>query len=234
MFEHSHPQVHLHKKKSRVNFLLFVFLIVFLWYSGRFVRIDHREILAAVSAFPLVWAGLIYVILYVVVSFFLFFSKDLFWFAGAVLFGPYLSAILVWAAEVINAFILFHLARRLGRSFVEHHLDEKYRHLDDKLGGLSFFWLFIFRAAPLIPYRFMDLGAGLTRIRFRDYLGAVLFASPLKIFWIQYILAGVGESIFNNPAMLVEYFLSNKQLLAFSLIYPLMVVLVIIKLESKK
>jgi uncharacterized membrane protein YdjX (TVP38/TMEM64 family) len=121
----------------------------------------------------------------------------------------------------------------LGRAYVEKKLAGKYRYLDEKLGKVDFFWLFIFRAAPLIPYRFLDLAAGLTSIRFSRYLAAVIFGSPFKMFWIQYILAGVGYSIFKEPLSLVEYFLSNRTLFMFSFIYVIFVIVVIIKLKYK-
>ena len=214
--------------------MLFILVLVSFGYLGRYLNIDTKTIQNSLSGFPLAYSAILYVIFYVILTFFIFFSKDVFWLVGAVLFGAYLSTLLIWVAEIINAFILFNLARHLGRSFVDHHLDEKYRHLDEKLGRLSFFWLFIFRAAPLIPHRFLDLGAGLTKIKFRRYLMAVIFGTPFKIFWIQYILAGVGASVFNNPSALVGYFLSNKILFIISLIYPLLVIAVAFKLIARK
>lgn len=222
------------KDKSKIKFLLLVLTIVSLWYLGRNLRIDTQKIQDSLRDFPLLYGGILYVALYVVITFFVFFSKDFFWFMGAVVFGPYLSALFVWIAETVNAFILFYLARYLGRDFIEQHLTQRYKKIDEELGALNFSWLFIFRAAPLIPYRFLDLGAGLTPISFNRYLIAVIFGSPFKVFWIQYVLAGVGTSLFNNPAALVEYFLKNKGLLAFSLIYPLLVILVILKLKGRK
>ncbi len=218
------------KNKSKIKFLGLVIALGIIWYLSRYLNIDTKAIEDALGEFPLVYSSAIYVALYVVITFFIFFSKDIFWLVGAVVFGPYLSALLVWIAEIINAFVLFNLARKMGRGFVENHLDRKYQRLDEKLGALSSFWLFIFRAAPLVPYRFLDLGAGLTKIAFRRYLLAVIFASPFKIFWIQYILAGVGASIFKNPYALAKYFMRDKILFSVSLIYPLLAVLVIWKL----
>ena len=222
--------MHNHKKKSKIRFFGLIIVLGLVWYLSRYLRIDTQAIQNSLSKFPLVYSGLLYAVLYVIITFFIFFSKDVFWLVGAILFGPYISAFLVWVAEMINAFVLFYLARHLGRAFVEHHASEKYKEFDEKLGSLNFLWLFIFRAAPLIPYRFMDLGAGLTPIKFRKYFAAVVLGSPLKIFWIQYILAGVGMSIFSSPTALAEYFLSNRTLLAFSLVYPILVVFVVVKL----
>ena len=86
-------------------------------------------------------SGIIFVLLYCIVTFFIWLSKDIFRFVGAILFGAYLSTFFVLIAESINACILFYLARFLGRDFVENYLKTKGSKLDDKIGGLNFFWL---------------------------------------------------------------------------------------------
>jgi len=221
------------KNKNELRFILLIIALVIIWYLGRSYHIDSVAIQHSLKNFPLFISGSIYIFLYVVITFFIFFSKDVFWLLGAILFGAGFSTLFICVAETINAFILFFLARNLGRAYVEKKLTGKYKYLDEKLGRVNFLWLFIFRAAPLIPYRFMDLAAGLTSINFRRYLAAVILGSPLKMFWIQYILAGVGYSIFRNPASLVQYFLSNRALFMLSFIYLVFVIAVVMKLKYK-
>ncbi|MCM8796194.1 MAG: VTT domain-containing protein [Candidatus Omnitrophica bacterium] len=182
---------------------------------------------------PLLYSSLLYISLYVVITFFIWFSKDIFWLAGALSFGPYLSTTLVLIAETINAFILFNISRRLGRDFVKERLSAKYRHIDEKLGNLSLSWLFLLRAVPLIPYRFFDLGAGLISISLPKFMAVIILASPIRIFWVQYILAGVGRAIFDEPYMLVDYFLRHRILFTFSLLYLILIIFVVRILKIK-
>jgi len=210
-------------------FIIILTLCLFL-YLNRYIPIDIQALQRSLSAFPLAISVLLYVISYVIVTFFFFFSKDLFWFVGAFLFGPFLSATLICIAEVINASILFHISRLLGRGYVEKKLSVKYHKLDDKLGKLSLFWLFVLRAAPLIPYRFLDLASGLTSLRFRKYLIAVIFGTPIKMFWIQYIIYSVGKRVFDDPAVLMEYFLSHKILLFLGFGYIILIIMAVIKM----
>jgi len=79
----------------------------------------------------------------------------------------------------------------------------------------------------------MDLAAGLTGMRFGKYLTAVIFGTPLKMFWIQYIIYAVGKKILNNPLALTEYFLNNKVLFFFSFIYIILAIMVIFKIIKK-
>lgn len=221
------------KHKNRVKFLILIFCLVLLWYLGSLLHIDTEALRKSLGRLPILFSAIIYVALYVLVTFFIVFSKDIFWVAGAVVFGAVLSTLLVYIAEIINVLILFHLARYLGRNFIEHYLKKKSEGLDERLANINFFWLFIIRVVPLIPYRFLDLGAGLTKIHFRRYLLAVLLATPIRAFWVQYILAAIGKNIFNNPELLVSYLLQNRALFVFSLVYLVLVILVALKLKHK-
>jgi len=218
---------------NKAKFLIFALFLFLAWFLGRYTRIDIQALQEYLRVFPGILSGVIFVALYVAVTFFVWFSKDLLRLLAALLFGAFQSGIWVSIAEIANAAILFFLARKMGRSFVEASLKGKYRQLDQRLGKVSFIWLFLFRAAPLIPFRFMDLAAGLTNISFRRYMFAVILGSPLRIFWVQYILAAVGRRVFGNPSLLIDYFLNNRALLILSLIYPVLVIAVALKLRSR-
>jgi len=222
------------KYKQEFRFIIFILVLSLLWYLSRYIRIDIPALEESLSGFPLILSAVFYILLYVAVTFFIFFSKDLFWITGALLFGPFLSASLICVAELINACILFYMARLLGRGYVQKKLSGKYRALDEKLSGLNLFWLFIFRAAPLVPYRFLDLASGLTGMRFRKYLIAVFLGTPLKMFWIQYIIYAVGKRILDNPIVLMEYLLDHRGLFLISLIYVILVIMVVIKMAKKE
>ena len=217
----------------KVKFLIFATAILLIWYLGKFSYIDTKALETSFKEFPPLYSGIIFIISYVIVTFFIWLSKDVFRFMAAVVFGAYLSTLLIWIAETINAFILFYLARSLGRDFVERSLKASTINLDGRLGRVTFFWLFMFRATPLLAFRFLDLGAGLTKISFKKYLAAVVLGSPLRIFWLQYILAGVGKSLFSRPGALTEYLLAHKAILYSSFIYIVLVVLVASKLKIK-
>lgn len=221
------------KDKSRLRFLILIIAIVLIWYLGKFFRIDTQAVEDYLKRFPLVLGAVIFIGLYVVVTFFIWLSKDIFKIASAIIFGPGLSTLFIWIAEIINAFILFHLARFLGRGFVEKTLGRGSGNLDDKLAKANLFWLFLMRGAPLIPFRFLDLACGLTRISFKRYLIAVIFASPVRIFWLQYILAGVGRVVLSQPQALMDYLTQNRGVYIFSFVYFILAIIVAAKIKIK-
>ncbi len=222
------------KTQNTIRFLILILAIILLVFLGRYFKVDLEAVQNALRKFPLFLSGTIFVLLYVVVTFFVWLSKDIFRLASAILFGAYISTLFVFIAETINAFILFYFARYLGRSFVENSLKGKYKTLDEKLGKISFSWLFLFRAVPLIPFRFLDLASGLTKISFKKYLTAVLLGSPLRIFWLQFTLAGVGEAVFKDPYALAEFLLKNRALLLFTFVYLILIIVVAFKIRRKE
>lgn len=222
------------KYKNKIKFIIFIIAIVLIYYIGRFFHIDTQVIENSLKKFPIFYSGIIFIVLYVVLTFFIWLSKDIFKLAAAVLFGAYLSTLFILIAETINAVILFYLARFLGRDFVENSFKGSPKNLDKRLSKVNFFWLFLFRATPLIPFRFLDLGVGLTNISFKKYLAAVILGSPLRIFWVQYVLVGVGRSLFNNPLAVSEYLIQNKTLFLLSFVYLLLVFLLALKIKRKE
>ncbi|TRZ94746.1 TVP38/TMEM64 family protein [bacterium] len=222
----------LKRYRSKIKFIVFVAALVLICYLGRYIPLDVESIQKSLGGLPVIYSALLFIFLYVAVTFFVWLAKDLFKVIAAFLFGAFLSTILIWLAEVINACILFFLARGLGRGFVAKTLVGRYGKLDDKLARVNFLWLFLFRAVPLIPFRFLDLTGGLTRIPFKKYLAAVVLGSPVRIFWVQYILVAIGKNIVYNPQVLSQYLISNKALFIFSLAYLGLVIAVALKIKE--
>lgn len=220
------------KNYKKTKFIIFIAAIVLFIVIGRHFPIDMDKLERSLAHLPFLAAGAIFVTLYVVVTFFIWLSKDIFRIAAALLFGPLLSSLLVFIAELINAVVLFNFSRFLGRGFVEESLKSRAKDLDERLARANFLWLFLFRVTPFIPFRFLDLGAGLTKMSCGRYLAAVILGSPLRIYWLQYILAALGRSVF-NPEVIINYLVLNKPAFIFSLSYLLLVILVFLKLRRK-
>lgn len=222
------------EKKTRLRFLLLVLGLLGIWYLGGFFKIDSARLERIFKGFKPLYGGVAFVLLYIGVTFFVWFSKDVFKFLGAFIFGAFASTCLIWVAETINACVLFWLARSLGREFIEDSFGQRHRRFEQKVAGLNFFWLFLLRAVPLVPFRFLDVAAGLTSLSFRNYLAAVILGSPLRIFWVQYIIEGVGRGFFRDPAVLSRYLLQHESLFVGSFVYLILAVMVAMKLMKKK
>ncbi|MDD3297064.1 MAG: VTT domain-containing protein [Candidatus Omnitrophica bacterium] len=198
------------------NFLIFLGLIALLVFSGRIFNFDFEKLADFLKGTPVVYSCLIFIFLYIVGTFFVWYLKDILKIVGALLFGAYLSTGLIYISEIINAFIFFNISKVLGRGFVEKRIRGRWKEFYNKIGNLNLGWVFLLRAVPLVPYRVLDLGFGLSRFSFRKYILVVLLASPVRIFWIQFILAAARGASYEKIRL---YFLDNKLIFILSFIY---------------
>ncbi|MFH1876527.1 MAG: VTT domain-containing protein [Candidatus Omnitrophota bacterium] len=180
-------------RKYRVIILIVAFVLLSL-VLGNIFSIDRTAIDRFFGKIPLTFSIPVFIGLYVAANFFIFWDiKDILKIVAAVIYGAYLSTALIYCAEIINAVLFFKLARSLGKNFSQKFSQGRFKHLYAKVGTLSFSWIVLVRLLPLIPYRVLDVCFGLSKVRLRVYLAAVILASLPRIFVIQFPLAAIGE-----------------------------------------
>jgi|GEM_PF-414005 len=212
-----------------VRFIFLIGLLIFLWFLASALQVDIHAIRERLSQYPLLISGVLFIAIYVGLTTLLWVGTiDFFRITGAWLFGPYWSTLFVWIAETLNATILFHISRKLGREFIEQKFHLKEKDLKYSKSNAGFWGAFVLRINPLVPFRFMDLGFGLTKIPFEKYFWAVVLGSPLRIFWLQFVIAGMGEAMFKDPIALHRYFMNNIPALLLSVVYFLFVIVMTI------
>ena len=212
-----------------IRFLLLIAFLVSLWFLSKMFHVDIDRVRAWLAQFPIFISGFLFIAIYIGITTLLWVGTiDFFRITAALLFGAYLSTIFVYIAEVGNASILFMISRKLGREFVDEKFHLKEKDLQYTQSNSGFWWALALRMNPLVPFRFMDLGFGLTKLPFVKYFLAVVLGSPVRIFWLQFILAGVGEALFKDKAALVNYLLTNYNVLIFSGFYFLAVLIITI------
>ena len=206
------------------RFLLFLVIIVLCFILGQYFHPDLEYLRHFFKQFPPVISGFIFVVSYVVITFFIWFGpKDVFRILAALLFGPYVSTLYVWLAEIGNVFVLFHFARKLGQEFIVNKFNLDKGRLEKTKGNTGFLWVMALRMNPLFPVRFLDLSFGLSTIPFKKYLTVSIISTLPRIFWLQYIIAGIGEGIFEGAEKMMEFLLANPFLIKYSFIYFLTV-----------
>ncbi|MCK5260241.1 MAG: TVP38/TMEM64 family protein [Candidatus Omnitrophica bacterium] len=212
-----------------LKFVLFLFILAACWYLGRVFDVDVPYYQKILARYPLALSGLIFVLLYVVTTTFIWFGpKDVLRIASAILFGAYVSTVFVWIGEMINATVMFYLSRILGREYVQQRLGAQSKKLEKMKDDSSFLGVLAWRINPLAPFRLMDLGYGLTQISFKKYFCAIVIVSFFRILWLQFILAGIGTSLFEDISAMMDYFRAHPVVLRYSGLYFLAVIAVTI------
>lgn len=218
--------------EPRTQFSLLVLVLVILVGVGLLFDFDEAAWVEYFRQLPLPLAGIIFIGTYVGLTLVAWFAKDLLRIVAALVFGPYWSTLLIWMGELANAFIFFHMSRRLGRAYIAEKFHLKETTLDN-LGRKGGAWhVFLVRSLPLIPFRFSDLGYGLTSVSFRKYLLVSAFALPVRIFWIQFILSALGRGVFDIFKVWV-YFDQNIKAFALSLAYLFVSALAVLLLRKR-
>ena len=200
-----------------LKFIGFISLIGLGVWVGQHLDFDVEKYRALFQSFPPLLSGFVFVLLYVVLTFFIWFGpKDVLRIASAILFGPILSTIFVTIGELINAVVLFHVSRFLGQDFVQKKFGRKKEELAPEKRDTSWLTILALRSNPLVSFRVMDLGYGLTKVSFRKYFLISLFPTPFRIAWLQYILAVSGFEVLKDPAGMMDFFSEHPQFLKWS------------------
>lgn len=116
-----------------------------------------------------VWGPLCYVGLYAIATLILLPSTPLN-ISGGVLFGPWFGIVWTSVGAVVAAAIAFLFSRTLGRPVMEKKLAGRWEKMDAEIRRGGLFYMFAIRLVPIMPYGIVNFAAGLTAIRFRDYL----------------------------------------------------------------
>jgi uncharacterized membrane protein YdjX (TVP38/TMEM64 family) len=94
--------------------------------------------------------------------------------AGGVVFGFGWGALYNTIGANLGASGAFFFARVLGRDGVERLLGRRARGLEHATQRFGFVGLLALRLIPLVPFNALNLGSGLTRLRWREYLMATV------------------------------------------------------------
>ena len=98
---------------------------------------------------------------------------------GGAIFGMARGTVYNVLASNLGATLAFLMARYFGRDFVSRLMKGRIESFDEKVAKHGFRFILTLRLIPLIPFNGLNLGSGLSRIKYRDYLlGSVLGMLP--------------------------------------------------------
>lgn len=134
-------------------------------------------------------APLIYIVLYTVGTLLILPSTPLNLTGGAI-FGIWWGTLWTTIAALVAAIAAFAFTRTVGKELVSQKLTGRWRAMDTEISQGGLFYLFAIRLLPIIPYGIVNFGAGLTSIKFKDYLLATLFGTLPGV--LPFVMLGAG------------------------------------------
>ncbi|NJR47567.1 MAG: TVP38/TMEM64 family protein [Hyellaceae cyanobacterium CSU_1_1] len=136
-----------------------------------------------------VFAPVIYIVLYTVGTLLILPSTPLNLTGGAI-FGIWWGTLWTTLAALVAAIATFAFTRTIGRELVTQKLAGHWRAVDAEIRQGGLFYLFAIRLLPIIPYGIVNFVAGLTSIKFKDYLIGTLLGTLPGV--LPFVMMGAG------------------------------------------
>ncbi|MDF2635095.1 MAG: associated protein [Pelosinus sp.] len=213
------------EKKSAIKAGFFLVLLLsglLLVHAVGISRFTPESIRNVVISFGW-WGPVVYVFMYSIRPLLLF-PAIILTLAGGLAFGPWWGTFYVVLGGVIGACLCFVIARLLGREKMQKYMGKssKLQLFENKMSANGFRTMLFMRIVPIFPYDPVSYLAGLSKIRFRDYVSAttlgmipgafaynVLGYSLLDVFSSTFLVA-IGLIVIAFLAPLGYHFLKQR------------------------
>jgi len=165
------------EKRSAIKAGFFLVLLLLVLLFVHFVGISHltpESIRNVVLSFGW-WGPVVYIVMYSIRPLLLF-PAIILTLAGGLAFGPWWGTFYVVVGGAMGASLCFVIARLLGNKKMQKYIG-KYAQLqlfENQLEVNGFRTMLIMRLVPIFPYDPVSYLAGLTKIRFQDYVLATI------------------------------------------------------------
>ena len=136
-----------------------------------------------------VFAPIIYIVLYTIGTLLILPSTPLNLTGGAI-FGVWWGTLWTTIAALVAAIVAFTFSRTVGREFISQKLGDRWQAVDAEIAQGGLFYMFAIRLLPIIPYGIVNFSAGLTSIKFSDYLLGTLFGTLPGV--LPFVMIGGG------------------------------------------
>lgn len=157
----------------------------------KFFNIKHfREYILSFGRY----ADFIFIILYSLKPILIFIPATLFWVVGGNVFGPFYAAIYSIIGSIFASTLAFYLARALGKPFVDKFLKGKALKLDNGIEEHGFKILLLMRLSTLFAFDPLSFAAGLTKMKYREFLLASIIGIIPEIIAFTRIGHKIGHS----------------------------------------
>jgi uncharacterized membrane protein YdjX (TVP38/TMEM64 family) len=164
---------------TKKGIILLIFICIVATGLGIYLLggIDQKQLQALLQKMG-IWAPIVYILLYTIGTILILPSTPLN-LSGGALFGVGWGTLWTTIAAIVAAIVAFVFTRTVGREYIAQKLAGRWEAIDAEMRQGGLFYMFAIRLLPLIPYGIVNFAAGLTSIRFRDYLiGTTLGTVP--------------------------------------------------------
>lgn len=160
-------------KKILIIILILAFVVITNKYIGN--NVDIYTIKEYVKTFG-VLAPLIYIVMFSLVPL-TFFPDSVLAISAGLIFGFSKGYIYTTIGALIGASIAFFIARYLGKEIIKKKSSDKLEKIERLIEKNGFYIIFLLRLIPLFPFDVISYGAGITNVKYKDFILATLFGT---------------------------------------------------------
>ena len=178
--------------KNIVKFIIFALLVLCILillfiYKDKIFNIDVYKIKSYIQSYGK-FSAIMFVVMYTLRPLLIVFPASLMSIIAGNIFNPHIAVLLSMIGCFGSATVAFLLARFLGRSFVNRILRGKALILDKNIGQYGFRIMTIMRLSFVFPYDPLSYAAGLTKMKYRDFIFGTLLGTLPEM--VAYSLMG--------------------------------------------
>ncbi len=170
----------LKKKNTAIYVMLLISIGITMYFcrtSEMFRNFNVDSIKEYINSFG-IFAPIVYIIMFTLVPLTLF-PDSILALAGGMIFGVYWGSIYILIGAACGGSIAFYISRYLGRGMVEKLIKHKLALFENGVEKRGFLLIIILRLIPLIPFDIISYGAGLSKIKYKDFiLGTMIGIIP--------------------------------------------------------
>lgn len=181
------------KKKNRGVYIILLLIIGTTMYfcqtSEMFENFNVNAIKEYINSFG-IFAPIVYIIMFTLVPLTLF-PDSILALAGGMVFGVFWGGIYTIIGAACGGSIAFFISRYLGRGMVEKLIKHKLDLFENGVEKKGFLLVIILRLIPLIPFDIISYGAGLSKIKYNDFILGTMIGIIPGVF----IYANLGDKV---------------------------------------
>lgn len=163
-----------------------IFIYIILKYQRVFTHIRLKNLRNYILDFG-PYAALVFLLMFSLKPLLIFFPAMVFTALAGNIFGPFIGFLLTIVGLFTSGSIAFFLSRSLGKPFVAKITRGKLLKIDDNIEQHGFKIMLLMRLSTLFPYDPLSYAAGLTKIKYVDFITATLIGTAPEMLAYAYI-----------------------------------------------
>ncbi|OHB43442.1 MAG: hypothetical protein A2069_02335 [Planctomycetes bacterium GWB2_41_19] len=210
-------------KKSIIKFIILLIIIGGAFFAFRYTALSQYTqkdaLLSLLTQLRGHWWGPFGFILIYGIGCMLALPGSLLTLCGGAIFGVAWGTLYNILASNLGATLAFFMARYFGRDFISRFMKGRVEAFDEKVASHGFRFIFTLRLIPLIPFNGLNLGSGLSKIKYRDYLlGSVLGMLPGTFIYTYFADALLRGATGSGKRAYINLIIASALLILISLV----------------